>query len=172
MTPTISTNRLTLRALTKATGRNLVWLRDPEIVRFSELRHRTHTLSSQLRYVQSFVGRSHIWAIIHVESGEHIGNLTATHDEPNNVADIGILIGESKFWGKGLGREAWRSACEWLLDKDCGKVRKLEAGCARTNEAMVKIIRACGFTEEGERKNHFLFDGNPISMVLFGRPAR
>lgn len=169
MTPTISTERLSLRPLLKPSRRNLAWLLDPEVVRFSEQRHQAHTLSTQLRWVESFSGRSHLWGIYVVADGEYIGNLSARHDEPNDVSDVGIMIGETKYWGKGYGREAWTRACAWLLDKDGGAIRKLEAGCARNNEAMMKIIRGSGFVEEGERKNHFLFDGNPISAALSGR---
>lgn len=169
MTPTISTARLTLRPLAKATSRNIGWLRDPDVVRYSQQRHHTHTLSSQMRYLGSFTGRSHLWAIILVETGDHIGNLSATHDEPNNVTDVGVMIGETQMWGKGYAREAWVQACTWLLDKDCGAVRKLEAGCARSNEAMLKIIRSSGFKQEGELLNRYLIDGNPTSVLLFGR---
>jgi len=169
MTPTISTSRLTLRRLEKATSRNLAWLKDRDVVRYSQQRHRDHTLSSQVRYINSFVGRSHIWGIYLAESGNHIGNLSATNDEPNNVSDVGIMIGEPVFWGRGLAREAWTQACAWLLDKDCGGIRKLEAGCARTNLAMVKIIQGSGFKQEGELLNHFLIDGAPVSSLLFGR---
>lgn len=169
MTPTISTARLTLRPLTKASSRNLGWLRDPEVVRYSEQRHMKHTISSQLRYVNSFVGKSHLWAIVHVDSGEHIGNLSAEHDDPNNVSDVGIMIGQTDLWGQGFGAEAWKAACAWLLDKDCGGVRKLEAGAMRDNVGMLKILRGSGFVEEGERKNRFLLGGAPVSAVLFGR---
>ncbi len=169
MTPSISTSRLTLRPLTKATSRNIGWLLDRDVVRYSQQRHQTHTLSSQVRYINSFVGRSHLWGIYMVDSGNHIGNLSATHDEPNNVSDIGIMIGESAFWGKGYAGEAWKAACGWLLDKDGGNIRKLEAGCARSNLAMAKIIQGSGFKQEGELLNHFLIDGAPVSALLFGR---
>lgn len=169
MTPTISTARMVLRPLKKPSTKAIGWLRDPDVVRFSEQRHAAHTLSSQLRYVNSFTEGSHLWAIWLVASGEHIGNLSATHDGPNNVADIGVMIGEKKYWGKGLAGEAWREACLWLLNKDGGKVRKLEAGCMKSNLPMVRIIERSAFRLEGERLNHFLVDGNPISAVLYGR---
>lgn len=169
MTPTISTARLTLRPLTKVASRNIAWLRDPDVVRFSDQRHLQHTISSQLRYINAFTGKSHIWGIYLVENGDHVGNISAMHDEPNRVSDVGIMIGERKMWGHGYAKEAWFSVCAWLLDPGCGDVRKLEAGCAKNNMAMVKIIQGSGFKPEGERLNHFLFDGNPISMALYGR---
>jgi RimJ/RimL family protein N-acetyltransferase len=165
----ITTARLSLRPLTRTSSRNLVWLRDKDVVRYSEQRHRDHTLSSQLRYMNSFVGKSRLWAIYLVENGEHIGNLSARHDAPNDVADVGIMIGETKLWGRGYAGEAWKAACNWLIDKEGGGIRKLEAGCARTNTAMLKIIQGSGFKQEGELLNHFLYDGQPISAILFGR---
>ena len=166
---TISTARLSLRPLIRPSSRNLGWLRNPDVVRYSEQRHREHTLSTQHRYVSSFVGKSKLWAIHLVDSGNHIGNLSATHDAPNNVADVGIMIGETDFWGRGYAGEAWKAACKWLLDKDGGGIRKLEAGCARSNTVMLKIIQGSGFKQEGELLNHFLHDGAPVSAMLFGR---
>lgn len=166
---TVSTNRLTLRRLRKPTPRNLTWLRDPEVVRYSEQRHQTHTLSSQLRYVDSFDGRSQLWGIYRIDNGAHIGNVSARHDEPNDVCDVAIMIGETALWGQGYGYEAWKGACDWLLDKNLGNFRKLEAGCMATNAAMLKIIRDSHFHQEGELLNHFLFAGNPISALLFGK---
>jgi ribosomal-protein-alanine N-acetyltransferase len=165
----ISTERLILRPLSKASPRQVAWLRDPEVVRFSEQRHRQHTLSSQLRYVLSFSGRSIMWGIFRVDGGDQIGNLTADVDEPNNVADMGILIGETSAWGKGYGAEAWSAAANFLLRKEGGGVRKLEAGCMRANVAMMKIMMKSRFTIEGERANRFLLNGAPVSAVLFAR---
>ncbi len=168
-TPTISTRRLSLRPLTKSTPRQLGWLADPEETKYSEQRHKSHNLRTQLRYVDSFSGNSHIWGIHVASTGDHIGNLSAVHDPNNGVAEVGILLGERKCWKLGMGGEAWSGACDWLLDPLCGNVRKLEAGCMRENVAMMKILSGSRFKFEGERTNHFLLDGRPVGMVLFGR---
>lgn len=169
MTPTISTSRLTLRALTRVSSRNVAWMRDKDVVKYSEQRHQQHTLSTQLRYINTFTGRSCLWSIHEINSGDHIGNLSAEHDVNNDVTDIGILIGETKWWSHGFGKEAWVAACAWLLDPGCGNMRKLEAGCARSNKAMMKIIEGSGFKQEGERLNHFKLDDGISGMVLFGK---
>lgn len=169
MTPTLSTGRLSLRQLKKPTARQVSWLNDPEVMRFSEQRHREHSMDSQGRYIDLFKDGSHIWGIYRVDTRDHIGNISAMHDKPNKVSDVGIMIGESGLWGQGYASEAWHTICNWLLAKEGGEVRKLEAGCMRDNMAMLKIIRSSGFTEEGERKNHSLLGGSPVGMVLFGR---
>lgn len=169
MTPTISTSRLVLRPLVKATQRQLEWLRDPKVVEFSEQRHRGHTLSSQLKYINSFTGGSHIWAICRTDDDEHIGNLTASHDAPNDVADIGIMIGKTDCWGLGYATEAWKSACSWLLDKDCGAIRKLEAGAMKCNVGMLRVLQKSGFTFECERPGHFMVGEGPVAAMYFGK---
>lgn len=171
MTPTLSTGRLSLRPLTKSTVRQIAWLEDAEVVKFSEQRHKRHNLKTQLRYVDTFTGaKSHLWAIHLAATGEHIGNLSCVHDFNNDIGEVGILIGEKKCWGLGMGAEAWKEACNFLLDPLRGAIRKLEAGCMRENVAMVKIIEGAGFKFEGERLNHFLVDGNrPVGMMLYGR---
>ncbi len=167
MTPTITTERLSLRHLTRSTPDQLRWLNDPMVVRYSEQRHQQHTQYSQLSYINLFREGSHIWAIHRVDNKQHIGNLTAVYDAPNGVADVGIMIGETTEWDKGIGTEAWMAACDWLLGE--GGVRKLEAGCMKSNEGMMKILKKSGFTKEGERVNHFVVNGGTVHAVLFGR---
>jgi ribosomal-protein-alanine N-acetyltransferase len=168
MTPTLSTARLILRPLVKPSQRQVDWLRDPDVVRFSEQRHHTHTLASCLRYIQSLAG-GHIWGLW-TTADRHIGNIAAAVDAPNNIADLSILIGETGQWGQGYGTEAWREAARWLLDKDGGALRKLEAGCMAVNAPMRRLLDRTGFQFEGERKNHFLWQaGQPVGAVYYGR---
>lgn len=168
MTPTLPTRSLVLRPLTKATQRQVDWLRDPEVVEFSEQRHRAHTLSTQLRYIQSLQDGSHIWAITVADEDRHIGNLTAAVDQPNQIAELGILIGDKDYWNRGFGSEAWTAASTWLLGKDDGGMRKLEAGCMALNAPMRCLLsRAWSF--EGEKKNHFLCNGQLSGALYYGK---
>lgn len=170
MTPTLTTQHLILRPLTKASQRQVDWLRDPEVMQFSEQRHREHTLTTCLRYIQSFAGDGHIWAIWTVISEQYVGNIAAVVDVPNNIADLSVLIGDREQWGKGYGTEAWREVSTWLLDKDGGALRKLEAGCMAVNVPMRRVLDHTGFQFEGERKNHFLYKaGQPCGAVYYGR---
>ncbi len=170
MTPTLTTNRLALRPLTKATQRQVDWLRDPEIVKYSEQRHREHTLSTQLKYINSFPEHSYVWGIYEVVTGAHFGNLTAAVDTVNNTAEVGILIGVCSAWKHGFGTEAWQAATNWLLDqRDGGRIRKLEAGCAAVNLGMKRILEKTGFVLEGERRNKFVIDNAIVGALLYGR---
>lgn len=140
------------------------WLNDPEVVRYSEQRHKHHTLESQMDYLLN--GPSEFYQIYY--DNKFVGTVSAYIDKPNRVADVGILIGEKKLWGKGIGFLAWKVMCDLLFKAGA---RKIEAGCMSINEPMKRICEKYGMTEEGIRIDHFLIDGSSSSMVLYGKFA-
>ena len=131
----LETRRLRLEPFSESrlTDRYVGWLNDPEVVRFSEQRHRTHTLQSCRDYLASFAGTPHyFWAVVACDVAlGHIGNVNAYVDPTNRVADVGILIGERRVWGAGYGSEAWQAVCGFLLDEL--ELRKVTAGTLATN---------------------------------------
>jgi RimJ/RimL family protein N-acetyltransferase len=168
-TPTIVRGRLQLVPFDPRlhlTESYVGWLNDPEVVRYSEQRHRRHTLDSCRSYFESMrSGGYHFWAIERTDSGapRHIGNLSATMDRANAVADLAIMIGDRSAWGQGFGREAWVAACDWLLGP--GGMRKVGAGTMADNRAMLAVFKAAGMTIEAVRKGHFVLDGRPVDAV-------
>lgn len=148
------------------TDRYVGWLNDPQTVRYSEQRHRHHTLESCARYAASLEGSAHyFWAIVAHDPGlGHIGNMTATVDASNLVADLAIMVGEPNCRGRGLGLEAWKRACAFLLGD--GGMRKVTAGTMAVNAPMLGVMRASGMTEEGRRARHFLHEGQEVDLVM------
>ncbi|MDA8162356.1 MAG: GNAT family protein [Desulfobacteraceae bacterium] len=149
------------------TARYLGWLNDPDVVRYSEQRHRTHTMESCRAYFESFRGTSnYFWAIEETAQGHgHIGNLNAYVDIKNLVADMGIIIGEKRLHGHGYGREALDGICCFLL-KDAG-LRKVTVGMMAANRPMINLARGLGMVEDGVRRRHFLFENHEEDMVHF-----
>lgn len=146
------------------------WLRDPEVTRYSEQRHRTHSLASCAAYVGSFHSSPHyLWAIWEREKGAHIGNIAATLDPTNDIADISILIGERSVQGRGIGSEAWSLVLAFLLNDL--HVRKVTGGCMAANRAMVRLMQSAGMVPDGKRVGHYLLDGIPTDIVYFARFA-
>ena len=146
------------------------WLNDSEVVRYSEQRHRRHTIDSCRSYFESMrAGGHHFWAIERIDGDapRHIGNLSATMDRANAAADLAIMIGDRTAWGHGFGREAWIAACEWLLGP--GGARKVGAGTIAENHAMLAVFEAAGMTVEATRKGHFILDDRPVDAVYAAR---
>lgn len=174
----IRTARLLITPFTEGhiTARYLGWLNDKVLLRYSEQRHRHHTHESCLRYLRSFDDSpNYFWAIEEQQSGlGHIGNISAYVDENNQVADIGILIGESGAQQKGYGLEAWRAVCAFLIE-ELG-MRKISAGTVTANAAMLTIMQRAGMTADGVRRRHRLLDSgletDVVHMALFRTPAQ
>lgn len=174
--PPLETSRLVVRPFEERhlVPRYVAWLNDPGVVRFSEQRHTRHNLESCRAYWQGFEGTpNHFWAIeAHDPRLGYIGTMTAYVDPRHATADMGILVGERRAWGQGLGSEAWTAAANHLLRAE--GVRKVTAGTLATNEAMLGIMRKTGMVEDGRRIRHALFEGGEVDIVhaaLFGPVA-
>lgn len=168
VTHAVATKRLMLESgASPALGDvwNMVkWLSDPEVVKYSEQRHKTHTVKSQLEYVCSFVWPSQFRVIL--LDNKLIGTMTAHVDTNNSVADIGIMIGDKTQWGKGYGTEAWNGLMAHLFNLG---IRKIEAGCMQLNTPMLAIFSKNKMKREGFRSGHFMLDGTPVGMELWAR---
>jgi ribosomal-protein-alanine N-acetyltransferase len=154
------------------TNRYVGWLNDKVTTRYSEQRHRLHTIESCRAYADSFAGApSYFWAIVARDPAlDHIGNMTATVDAANRVTELAIMIGEINSRGHGYGFEAWMCACRFLLG-ECG-MRKVSAGTMAVNIPMLRIMKSAGMIEEGRRSRQFLFEGTEVDAILMALFAR
>ncbi len=160
----IYSHRLTIEPFThKHAINDLVrWLNDPEVVRYSDQRHLKHTFKSALAYYKSFFeSPNHYWAIL--SSDSMIGTITAYVDEPNSVADVGILVGDKRYWCSGYGSEAFSAVINWLFT--CRRARKVTAGTMSENVSMLRVMHKCGMHVEGRRERYFILDGREVDMV-------
>jgi len=163
----IETPRLTIVPFGEAhlTERYVAWLNEPEVVRYSDQRFRTHTLESCRAYMESFRGTpNHFWAIVARDPAlGHIGNLNAYVSTLHRVADVGIVVGERGAWGKGLGGEAWIAVCDHLLR--AGGMRKVTAGTLEVNRPMLAIMERAGMVPDGRQVRQNLFEGREVDVV-------
>ncbi len=163
----IETPRLRIESFPDAflTERYVGWLNDPQVTRYSEQRHRRHTLESCRDYLHSFDGTpNHFWAIVSRDHAlGHIGNINAYVDEHHSVADVGIMIGEHRAQGQGLATEAWLGVCDFLLR--VSNIRKVTAGTSTLNEPMVRLMKKTGMTDDGRRIRQQLFEDQEADVV-------
>ena len=143
----------------------VAWLNDRVLMRYSEQRHKTHTLATCHAYWRSFTDTpSYFWAIEETAEGiGHVGNITAHVDPHNSLADLSILIGLSHTQRKGYGREAWRGACRFLFE-DVG-LRKITAGTLALNQPMLRLASRVGMIEDGVRRKQYLCEGLEVDVI-------
>ena len=146
------------------------WLNDPEINKYLESRFVRHDLDGVRAFVRQqwavttvlFYG---IWSI----DGVHIGNIKlGPVNRHHSVADLGFLIGDRNYWGKGIGSEA--IALMLGLAADLG-IQKVTAGAYENNPGSIRALLKAGFVEEGYRPQQAVFDGARIGTYIFGFPC-
>jgi RimJ/RimL family protein N-acetyltransferase len=163
----IRTRRLLITPFSEKhlTPRYVAWLNDPELMQFSEQRHKTHTPESCRDYWRSFEGTPHyFWALEELEAGHrHLGNLNAYVDPVNRLADVGILIGEKDSHNRGYALEALAAVFDFLF-AGLG-IRKLTQGTMALNAPMLRVMNKLGMVPDGVRKRHYLCQGQEVDVV-------
>ncbi|MDD5501950.1 MAG: GNAT family N-acetyltransferase [Candidatus Thermoplasmatota archaeon] len=122
------------------------WLNDPEVAQYTSQANITHTLKSLTNFTKSQLDNPNVyfWAI--VVDGVHIGNIKLFYNMAENRGDIGLIIGEKDFWGKGYGTEAVKLVTDYAFNTL--KLPKVIAGSRPGNIGTQRIFEKNGYTVE------------------------
>lgn len=145
------------------------WFNDEEICRYNT-HHRFPNYDEDMRKYYEKVIKSHgnlVLAICSKKAGAHIGNIALENiDTVSRSAELAILIGDKKHWGKGVGKEA-----ATLLVAHGFKelnLHRIYCGTSEDNIGMQKIAIALGFTEEGRSRESFYKGGTFHNCINYG----
>jgi len=128
------------------------WQTDPELNHLTS----THPLtmafpdylsrySDQLRYKQP---DNYIFAI-KTEDGRHIGNCKCYNiNESNGEAEIGIVIGERRYWNKGYGTDAVNYLVDYIFKNS--RVLRIRLKTLVSNKRAQRCFAKCGFLIRGQ----------------------
>ena len=96
--------------------------------------------------------------------GKYIGfcSLMNIRDRHGNV-ELGIVIGDRDYWGKGYGRDAITVLLHYGFHY-LG-VRRIALFCHANNERAINCYKACGFVEEGRERQVIWIEGAYIDGV-------
>lgn len=149
------------------------WMNDKEVTCFLESRFYSHSIDSLREYVCKLQNDPNelLFAILLKENKRHIGNIKlGPINWIHHFAEIGLMIGEKDFWGRGYASEAIQIITEYAFDT-LG-LNKLIAGCYELNKGSLKAFQKAGFGIEGVHKKHFLYDGRYIDSIRLGLNKR
>lgn len=144
------------------------WLNNSVVNCYLESRFSTHTIESTRTFVeQCLIDPTTLFlGIRSLKFGhKHIGNIKLSPiDQDHKRGEVGILIGETEVWGKGIASQAISMLIE-IAKKELG-LRKLTAGCYASNLGSQKAFLKAGFHIECKRKAHVLLNGQPEDVFL------
>ncbi len=164
----IEAKRIYLREvyLSDTTGNYYCWMNDPQIIRFLESRFAPQSIAMLQSYVRQEEENpnSVFMGIIAKNNDEHIGNIKIHGiDNLHRHAQLSIIIGEKKYWGRGYGTEAIKLAVNFAFNTL--NLHRLTAGIYANNVASIKAFKKANFFEEGLRKEHRFYNGTYVDEV-------
>ncbi|MCB0344586.1 MAG: GNAT family N-acetyltransferase [Bdellovibrionales bacterium] len=152
-----------------ATEKYAAWLNDPEVAKYLETVFDSVSVSDVLDYCRSMIAATNqlLFAIIRKGNLEHVGNIKLGNiNWHHRFADLGIMIGQREYWGKGYGRQACllllRCAFEDL------SLNKVILGVHADHLGAIHLYESLGFEREGVHKNLLRQKDSFHDKVLMG----
>lgn len=107
------------------------------------------------------------FAIYHKSTETFIGTQRLGHINWRvGLADVGIMIGDQSYWGKGLGSDVLKLIVEYAFNSL--SLRKLGGGTARNNVAMCRCFEKNGFVQEAVKRKELLINGEYVDHIHYG----
>jgi len=79
---------------------------------------------------------------------------------------FGLMIGEKKFWGRGIGKEATRLVVEYGFQRL--NLNRIGLGVLAAHEAAIRCYQAVGFKTEGRFREEMFSDGTYQDRLWMG----
>ncbi len=169
--PILQGERIYLRRLTEndASEDYVRWMNDPEVNQYLESRFYTHTIESTKAFIRSVSNdNNYQFGIFDKKIDKHIGNIKiGSINQYHRYADIGFLIGEKDYWGKGIATEAIKLATDFAFNTL--KLHKLWGGLYSPNIGSLRAFQKNGYVQEGVKKSHYLSNGVFVDDIMFGK---
>jgi ribosomal-protein-alanine N-acetyltransferase len=143
------------------------WFSDQEVCRFNSHGKFAKTLEYFQEYVRGLNREDKlVWAVCHNADG-HVGNISLQSISfINRSAELAIILGDRRHWGKGVGARAGLR----LLEHGFAKLNlhRIYCGTAATNVGMQKLAAALHMKLEGTRRSHLFLEGQWVDVLEYG----
>lgn len=145
------------------------WMNDPDINQYLESRYYTHTIENTKSFIRSVTNdNNYQFGIFVKENDKHIGNIKLGGiNNHHKSANIGFLIGEKNYWGKGIATEAIALVTDFAFD--VLKLHKVWGGAYAPNIGSQKSFLKNGYEIEGCKKSHCYCNGEYVDSYFFGK---
>jgi len=131
--------------------RNVKWMNDPKI--HKHISHQDLDLRKEKREIEKNRENEAKKVMAISYQGKHIGNIELRHiDQKNRQAELGIFIGNRKFWNRGIGTAATEKIVDYGFKKL--KLHRIYLHVISYNKKAVHLYQKLGFEKEGLLKDN------------------
>lgn len=103
------------------------------------------------------------------EEAEHrvVGTITFRNfNRVNRRCEVGMLIGDKDYWGRGIGTEAMQQFIRLLFTRY--NVNRIDLDTFSDNQRALRCYKKCGFVEEGLRRQSFWTMNGYRDQIMMG----
>ena len=145
------------------------WLIDKNINKYLEVRFQNkNELKKKYFSKINFYNKSKSIILFGIfYNNEHIGNIKIDNNKLHRRAEIGLLIGNKNFWGKGFGTEAIRLASKFAFKYF--KCEILFAGSYRSNISSINSFKKAGWKINCVFKKYWKLNKGREDWVLLSK---
>ena len=147
---------------------NYIWANDPEIRAMAGMTPFPRSAWDVDRWYETLQGNPNVKAFaIKTTEGAYIGNVEIGDIEwRSRTGEIGIIIGDRKSRGRGLGKEAVIMAARFAFE-EMG-LHRLYAKVLSFNQGACNLFKSIGFIKEGVEREAFYIWGGYRDVVIYG----
>lgn len=136
------------------------WLNDPVVTKLQNKGIFVNSRELQRKYYHKMMESKNdvLLAIIDKETETHIGCVGLHHiDSVHRSAELGIVIGEKEFWGKGYGRKTWNLITHYGLF--ILNLHRIYVNIMCGNNPSIRSAKASGYVVEGTIQDMYYKNG-------------
>ena len=105
--------------------------------------------------------------VMETKEGDYIGQISLHKiDWKNRNAELGIVIGNKEYWGKGYGTDAIKILLNHAFNQM--NLYKVYLRVFDYNQRGVRCYEKCGFKEEGRLRKGQFYGGKYYDVILMG----
>ncbi len=135
---------------------NYQWANERELIELAGMIPKPKGAAELERWYETILAAQDIEIFsIKLTDGSYIGNIELRAiDHRSGRAEVGVVIGDRQFWGRGLGRQAIEAMVRYGFQEL--RLHRLYARILESNPRAKLVFERCGFVHEGtERQAHF-----------------
>ncbi|MBS1645324.1 MAG: GNAT family N-acetyltransferase [Bacteroidetes bacterium] len=168
----LKTDRYILRSISEddLNIEYLKWLNDEEVCKYNSHATFPYTESMMIEYfdaIERSIQSKVVLAIIDKESGIHIGNVSLQNiNWVNRNAEFAIMLGNTSFWGKGVGFEVAQVIFRYGFERL--NLKRIYCGTSEENIGMQHIAQKLGMQHEGTHRCAMFKFGQYKDIFTYG----
>jgi ribosomal-protein-alanine N-acetyltransferase len=168
--PNIETNSYHIRPfISNDTELWQEWDVDPEVQAFMpEPFNEEQDIKEQYEYIKKCETdeEGYYWSI-ETKDGTTIGTVALTEiNEYHKIAELGIVIGDKNYWGKGIATEVITALVAYAFEHL--HVCRISAEVEEGNVGMMKVLEKAGFKQDGLLESARVKNKKRINVHHFG----